>query len=75
MLAKQRVDEPNVSAAPDGADGYAEWIQTAVILDRVELDESLRGTEDSLTEMPGVLSVFDLDGPGQPTRGAGGLER
>ncbi len=60
-LAKQHVDEPDVPAAPDGADGYAEWTQIALILFRVELEKSLRETEDYLNEMPGVLAVFDLD--------------
>jgi len=31
-LAKQHVDDPDVPAAPDGADGYAEWTQIALIL-------------------------------------------
>ena len=60
-LAKQHVDDPDVPAAPDGADGYAEWVQIALILYRVELEKSLRETEDYLNEMPGVLAVFDLD--------------
>jgi IS5 family transposase len=61
-LAKQHVEEPDVPAAPDGADGYAEWVQIALILYRVELEKSLRETEDYLNEMPGILAVFDLDG-------------
>jgi hypothetical protein len=60
-LAKQHVDEPDVPAAPDGADGYAEWTQIALILFGVELEKSLRETEDYLNEMPGILAVFDLD--------------
>ncbi|SNR34447.1 hypothetical protein [Halorubrum vacuolatum] len=60
-LAKQHVDDPDVPAAPDGADGYAQWTQIALILFRVELEKSLRETEDYLNEMPGVLAVFDLD--------------
>ena len=60
-LAKQHVDDPDVPAAPDGADGYAEWVQIALILYRVELEKSLRETENYLNEMPGVLAVFDLD--------------
>jgi hypothetical protein len=59
-LAKQHVDDPDVPAAPDGADGYAEWVQIALILYRVELEKSLRETEDYLNEMPGILAVFDL---------------
>lgn len=60
-LAKQHVDDPDVPAAPDGADGYAKWTQIALILFRVELEKSLRETEDYLNEMPAVLAVFDLD--------------
>ena len=60
-LAKQHVDDPDVPAAPSGADGYAEWVQIALILYRVELEKSLRETENYLNEMPGVLAVFDLD--------------
>ena len=60
-LAKQHVDEPDVPAAPDGADGYAEWAQIALILFRVKLEKSLRETENYLNEMPGILAVFDLD--------------
>ncbi len=59
-LAKQHVDDPDVPAAPDGADGYAEWVQIALILYRVELEKSLRETEDYLNEMPGVFAVFGL---------------
>jgi IS5 family transposase len=51
-LAKQHGDEPDVPA---------EWVQIALILYRVELEKSLRETEDHLNEMPGVLAVFDLD--------------
>ncbi len=43
-LAKQHVDDSDVPAAPDGADGYAEWVQIALILYRVELKKSLRET-------------------------------
>jgi len=39
----------------------AEWVQIALILYRVELEKSLRETEDYLNEMPGILAVFDLD--------------
>jgi len=60
-LAKQHVDDPDVPAAPEGADGYAEWTQIALILFRVELEKSLRETEDYLSEMSGILAVFDLE--------------
>ncbi|ELY30136.1 transposase (ISH1) [Natrialba magadii ATCC 43099] len=36
-------------------------MQIALILDRVELEKSLRETEDYLNEMPGILAVFDLN--------------
>ena len=60
-LAKQHVDDPDVPAAPDGAGGYAEWVQIALILYRVELEKSLRETKDYLNEMPYVLGLFELD--------------
>jgi len=60
-LAKQHVDEPDVPAAPSGADGYAEWVQIALILYRVELEKSLCETEDYPNEMPSVLAVFGLN--------------
>ena len=60
-LAKQHVDDPDVPAVPSGANGYAEWAQIALTLFRVELEKSLRETEDYLNEMPGVLSEFGLD--------------
>ena len=31
-LAKQHVNDPDVPAVPDDADGYAEWVQIALIL-------------------------------------------
>ncbi len=51
-LAKQHVADP---------DGYAEWVQIALILYRVVLEKSLRETEDCLNEMSGVLAMFGLD--------------
>jgi len=36
-------------------------MQIALILFRIELEKSLRKTEDYLNEMPSVLAVFDLD--------------
>jgi len=53
-LTKQHVDDPDVPAAPDGADGYAEWVQITLNLYRDELEKSLRETEHYLNEMPGV---------------------
>ena len=60
-LAKQHVDDPDVPAAPDGASGYAPWVQIGLILFRVELEKTLRETEEYLNEMPDGLAVFDLD--------------
>ena len=40
---------------------YAKWVQIALILYRVELEKSLRETEDYLNEMSGILAVFELD--------------
>jgi IS5 family transposase len=59
--AKHHVDDPDVPAAPGGADGYAEWVQIALILFRVELEKRLRESEDYLNEMPHILAVFDLN--------------
>jgi hypothetical protein len=60
-LAKQHANDPDVPAAPGGADGYAKWVQIALILYRVELQKSLRETKDYLNEIPGILAVFDLN--------------
>jgi len=60
-LAKQHIDDPDVPAAPDGADGYAKWVQIALILFRVELQKSPRETEDYLNEMHSILAAFELD--------------
>ncbi len=62
-LVKQHTDDPDVPAAPDGADGYAGWVQIALILFRVELKKSLREMGDYLNEIPGVLIVFVLNEP------------
>ena len=35
-LAKQHIDDPDVPAAPDGATGYAKWVQIGLILFRVD---------------------------------------
>ena len=69
-LAKQHVDDPDVPAAPDGADGYAEWVQIALILYRVELAKSLRETEDYLpccgercsNHSPSLTDFREIDG-------------
>jgi len=71
-LAKQHVDDPGIPAAPNDVGGYAEWTQIALILFRVELEKSLRETEDYLIEMPGVLAVFDLNEHRTTVRFAGG---
>jgi len=60
-LAKQHIDDPDVPAAPDGASGYAKWMQIGLILFRVDLEKSLRETEEYLNKMSDVLAVFELD--------------
>ena len=60
-LAKQHVDDPDEPAAPDGASGYAEWVQIAIILLRAELDESLRETEVLLNSMTPVLDELGIN--------------
>jgi len=74
-LAKQHMDEPGVPAAPEGTGRYTEWVQVALILYHVELEKSLRETEDYLNEMPGVLAVFELDRAPPIVRSIGGSKR
>jgi len=60
-LAKQHVDDPEEPAAPDGDSGYAEWVQIAIILLRVEIDKSLRETEVYLNDMTPILDELNLE--------------
>lgn len=60
-LAKYYADEPDEPAAPDGDSGYAEWVQIALILMRVELDKSLRETEAWFNDSTVILDEFDLE--------------
>jgi len=60
-LAKQHVDDPDVPAAPNGDSGYAEWVQIALILMRVELDKSLRETEAWFNDSTVLLNEFGLE--------------
>lgn len=60
-LAKYYVDEPDEPAAPDGDSGYAEWVQIALILMRVELDKSLRETEAWFNDSSAILNEFALE--------------
>jgi IS5 family transposase len=60
-LAKQHVDDMHVTAAPDGAPGYSEWVRIALILPCVVMDKSLRESEDYLKEMTNIPGVFELD--------------
>jgi IS5 family transposase len=60
-LAKQYVDDPDVPAAPNGDSGYAEWVQIALILMRVELDKSLRETEAWFNDSTAILDEFNLE--------------
>lgn len=60
-LGKQHVDDPDEPAAPDGDSGYAEWVQIALILLRVELDKSLRETEAWFNDSNAVLDELNLD--------------
>ena len=59
-LAKQFVDDPDVPAALDGDSGYAEWVQIALILMRVELDKSLRETQAWFHNSTAILNESDL---------------
>jgi len=60
-LAKQHVDDPHEPAAPDGASGYAEWVQIALILMRVELDKSLRESEAWFNDSTAILNELHLE--------------
>jgi hypothetical protein len=60
-LAKQYVDDPDVPAAPNGDSGYAEWVQIALILMRVELDKILRETEAWFNDSTAILDEFGLE--------------
>ena len=59
-LGKQHVDDPDVPAAPNGESRYAEWVQIALILMRVELDKSLRETEAWFNDSTVILDEFGL---------------
>ena len=60
-LGKQHVDDPDVPAAPNGDSGYAERVQIALILMRVELDKSLRETEAWFNDSTVILDEFGLE--------------
>jgi IS5 family transposase len=60
-LAKKYVDNPDEPAAPDGDSGFAEWVQIALILFRVELDKSLRETEAWFNDSRAVLEELNLE--------------
>ena len=60
-LGKQHVDDPDVPAAPNGESRYAEWVQIALILMRVELDKSLRETEAWFNDSTVILDEFGLE--------------
>jgi IS5 family transposase len=60
-FATNHVEEPDVPAAPDGADGYAESTKIALLLFKQEISKPLRKLEDYLNEMPGILDVFGLE--------------
>ena len=60
-LGKQHVDDPDVPAAPNSESRYAEWVQIALILMRVELDKSLRETEAWFNDSTVILDEFGLE--------------
>ena len=60
-FATNHVEQPDVPAAPDGADGYAKSTKIALLLLKEEINKPLRKLEDYLNEMPGILDVFDLE--------------
>lgn len=60
-LAKQHVDDPDEPAAPDGAGGFAEWAQIALIFPRAELDKTFRETEAWFDDSRAVCEELNLD--------------
>jgi IS5 family transposase len=60
-LAKQHVNDPDEPAAPDGDSGYAEWVQIALILLRVDLDKSLRESEAWFNDSEPISDELNLD--------------
>lgn len=59
--ARQHVDDPDEPAAPDGASGFAEWGQIALILLRAELDKNLRETEAWFNDSKAVCEELNLN--------------
>ena len=60
-LAQQHIDDPDVPAVAVRRSGYAEWVQIALILMRVELDKGLRETEAWFNDSSAILDEFDLE--------------
>ena len=60
-FATNHVEEPDVPAAPSGADGYAKSRKIALLLLRREINKPLRKLKDYLNEMPGTLDVYGLE--------------
>lgn len=59
-LSKQYADAPDEPTVPDGDSGFAEWVQVALILVRVELDKNLRETEAWFSDSRAVLEELDV---------------
>ena len=60
-LAKQHVDDPDEPAAPDGASGFAEWAQIALILLHAELDKDFRETEAWFNDSRAIREELNID--------------
>jgi len=60
-FAANHVEEPDVSAAPDGADGYTNSTKISLFLLKKDLSEPLRKFGHCLNEMPGILDMFGLE--------------
>jgi len=59
-FARNHVEEPDVPAAPDGADGSSKSTKIALLLLKKEINKPLRKLEDYLNDMPGILDVLAL---------------
>jgi len=60
-FATNHVEEPDVSAAPDGADGYTNSTKIALFLLKRDLSKPLRKFGHCFNEMPEAFDMFGLE--------------
>lgn len=58
-LGKTASDDLDAPTFAEG--GHADWIRIGLLPLKEEIDKPLRKLEDCLNEIPGILSVFDLN--------------